>query len=565
MNYEFTEEAETLQDEANSIIYFRPKDELEKEKKLIDEGVIKDEEVELLLDKYSSLKESINRPSYRSSSHSDKRVDADTSLDKDFLGLRKLDSFTIQQSKREIIDNALRIVCDQLNAQTAAIFLFSKDGFLERSGIRGFDKKTELINGAKWFPEERYKLGESFTGRAALPKGNSNYGEIQFTESLEQEGLKVKNKERYIEKLGCLRCAIAIPLNGRNKTYGVLRVVNKVSKNPSTGNVSLSGESFSRDDVALLLILATYIANALSNFRRDVQSELFKYLSRLLIQPSNSINNSFSDLYKKILDLLVCNPETAFKAGILRSRNEKNNTLNVEAVSLVESIRGDRDDDARKLTDDGLLLLVTNEHKPLVLEDIQAEEHIDKFKNKTWIRQNNLQAFGCFPLVDKNEVVGTLSLYAGYNYEFYPDSIDFFQGIADSFASFMLKVKAEKRERDLQNVLEVGSQESFALPSHNLEIEAEFYSLVEKWKRETKVTPLVNQKSIHPAYQEIIGLGPDVIPLILKELNKGPDHWFWALRALSRVDPVKPSDRGNIEKMRVAWLNWGKNKGYVLD
>lgn len=564
MNYEFAE-AETLQDEGNSILYFRSEAEREKEKKLINEGVIKDGEFEHLLDKYSSFNESIGRSSYRTSAQKIKDTDIDVIADKDFLGLRELDTSIIRQSKQEIIDNALKVVCEQLNAQTAAIFLFSKDGFLERAGIRGFDKDTRVINGNNWFPEEKYELGESFTGRAALPKEDSSYGEIQFTESLEQEGLKIKNKEKYIEKLGPLRCAIAIPLNGRNKTYGVLRVVNKVSKSITTDSISLSSESFLKDDVALLLILATHIANVLSNFRRDVQSEIFKYLSRLLIQPSNSINNSLDDLYKKVLDLLVCNPENPVKAGVLRSRDERAETLNVEAVSLVESIVGTRDNEPRKLADDQLLLLVINEHKPLILKGIQAEEHIDKFKNKDWIRKNNLQAFVCFPLVDKNEVVGTLSLYAGDDYVFHPNIIDFFQGIADSLASFMLKIRSENREHNLQKNLKVDPREVSTLSSYNSELETEFYHLVAQWKDETKTIPFINQKSVHPAYQKIIGLGPVAIPMILRELNKDADHWFWALQALTRTNPVSPEDRGNMQKMRVAWLNWGRSKGYVFD
>jgi hypothetical protein len=68
--------------------------------------------------------------------------------------------------------------------------------------------------------------------------------------------------------------------------------------------------------------------------------------------------------------------------------------------------------------------------------------------------------------------------------------------------------------------------------------------------------------AMHPAYQQIIGMGEDVIPLILWELEKTPNHWFWALRAISDEDPVKPEERGNIHKMAQSWLKWGKEHGY---
>jgi hypothetical protein len=69
-----------------------------------------------------------------------------------------------------------------------------------------------------------------------------------------------------------------------------------------------------------------------------------------------------------------------------------------------------------------------------------------------------------------------------------------------------------------------------------------------------------------PSYQKIIGLGEDAIPLILAELRQEgeePDQWFWALRALTEVDPVSPADRGNVIKMAQAWIAWGENLGYV--
>lgn len=70
---------------------------------------------------------------------------------------------------------------------------------------------------------------------------------------------------------------------------------------------------------------------------------------------------------------------------------------------------------------------------------------------------------------------------------------------------------------------------------------------------------------MHPAYQQIIGLGPDVVPLLLAELEGHPDHWFWALHAITREDPVPSESRGKIKAMAQAWLDWGKRHGYNTD
>jgi hypothetical protein len=66
-----------------------------------------------------------------------------------------------------------------------------------------------------------------------------------------------------------------------------------------------------------------------------------------------------------------------------------------------------------------------------------------------------------------------------------------------------------------------------------------------------------------PAYQQIIRMGHVVVPLILKELKERPDHWFVALSAITGADPIRAGDRGRLEKMTSAWLDWGRERGLV--
>ena len=244
---------------------------------------IKDSEISQLHQKYSRLMEFVT--DYRNNNESRANGLRDkTGQDKRPLRLRKVSPEVVQQSKKEIIQNALSIVCEQLNAQSAAIFLFSKNGSLDSAGLHGVDKNVLPLED-EWFEDESYALGESFTGKAAQPKDGSKYGQIQYTRSLGEESLKGAHSYIYSQRLGPLKCAKAIPLHGRNNTYGVLRVVYKVAKDPKTNRLSLIDSEFSQDDVNLLLLLAVYTGNVLSNFRRDIQTEIFKYLSHLLIQP----------------------------------------------------------------------------------------------------------------------------------------------------------------------------------------------------------------------------------------------------------------------------------------
>jgi putative addiction module component (TIGR02574 family) len=94
--------------------------------------------------------------------------------------------------------------------------------------------------------------------------------------------------------------------------------------------------------------------------------------------------------------------------------------------------------------------------------------------------------------------------------------------------------------------------------------EGELSELAAEWKRtRQRASSSIVKLAMPPAYQRIIGKGPSAIPFILRELQKAPDHWFWALAAMTGEDPVSEDDRGDLEAMAHAWIEWGKKSGYL--
>lgn len=85
-----------------------------------------------------------------------------------------------------------------------------------------------------------------------------------------------------------------------------------------------------------------------------------------------------------------------------------------------------------------------------------------------------------------------------------------------------------------------------------------FAECLVKWKAETVFTSSMTDIVLHPSYQRIIGLGPDVVPYILQELVENGGHWFWALQALTGENPVSEQDKGRTKLMASAWLEWGR-------
>ena len=92
--------------------------------------------------------------------------------------------------------------------------------------------------------------------------------------------------------------------------------------------------------------------------------------------------------------------------------------------------------------------------------------------------------------------------------------------------------------------------------------EAQFCTLRDEWVADTRYSSSGIEIINHVAYLRIIAMGMDVVPLILQELRKRIDHWFWALFIIIGHDPVPLEDRGNLEKMRDAWLRWADSQTF---
>ena len=90
-----------------------------------------------------------------------------------------------------------------------------------------------------------------------------------------------------------------------------------------------------------------------------------------------------------------------------------------------------------------------------------------------------------------------------------------------------------------------------------------FDQLARRWKQESEFMSNTAQMAMLRSYQSIIGMGSPAVPLLLDELRREPDHWFWALESITLENPVPPQDAGQLDKMAQAWIAWGVNAGLI--
>jgi hypothetical protein len=142
--------------------------------------------------------------------------------------------------------------------------------------------------------------------------------------------------------------------------------------------------------------------------------------------------------------------------------------------------------------------------------------------------------------------------FPGYSYSQRPDYLSIEEGTA-------LREHIGEVERKFERV--VFFCDEFLPFASN--VQKRFDDLKRQWIDETQHLSSIREKSMHPAYQQIIGMGALALKFIFNDMNTEPNYWFWALRAITGQDPVTEGARGDINAMTKNWLAWATDKGYL--
>ena len=94
-------------------------------------------------------------------------------------------------------------------------------------------------------------------------------------------------------------------------------------------------------------------------------------------------------------------------------------------------------------------------------------------------------------------------------------------------------------------------------------IEERLAVLANRWHDETDFISSTSLITSNDTYLQIISMGKEVIPLILEDLKERGGHWYRALRILSDEDPVPIEAKGDVRQMKRAWIEWGRERGYI--
>jgi hypothetical protein len=112
----------------------------------------------------------------------------------------------------------------------------------------------------------------------------------------------------------------------------------------------------------------------------------------------------------------------------------------------------------------------------------------------------------------------------------------------------------ETREKQIADVADREIDEGLAFA---------FEELAQTWAVETAHLSSPLKLMQHSAYRQIIGLGPAVLPLLLRDLAATRRFWFPALNAITGENPIPDDADGDVVRMTDAWIAWGRERRLI--
>jgi hypothetical protein len=102
------------------------------------------------------------------------------------------------------------------------------------------------------------------------------------------------------------------------------------------------------------------------------------------------------------------------------------------------------------------------------------------------------------------------------------------------------------------------------IPANTAEtLEQPVARLLRTWRDETAYLSSSTAITEHPAYLELIALGPVALPFLFRDLElTGDGHLSKALTAITGVRPIPADERGQVRKIAESWLRWARENGY---
>jgi signal transduction histidine kinase/signal transduction protein with GAF and PtsI domain len=316
-----------------------------------------------------------------------------------------------------LIQTATEGARSELHCEVVSLFLY-QDGRFRRHKSAGIEDD--------WFAEEEYRPGEGMTGQVGVGGAESGFGSPILDNQVEHNGLVIQEHlAKYRPKLHSQATAhlVAVPLNGANRTFGVLRAVNKLN---IKGDIDRRG--FTQDDQDMLSTIAALVALAYGSARREQKMQAVFNVNETLTRSSDE-----RQVCEKIAEVIV---NVGYSACRVLLREAEDRLRTRALCGLAEE-----DDQALQA----------------MLENQRAQREVlcggrlnttPSLPYHGWGGERQLCSVLRLPLFQQEQVIGILEIFTATDHHFYADEIDTLEVFAAQATMALLNARLSQQNQD---------------------------------------------------------------------------------------------------------------------
>jgi signal transduction histidine kinase len=324
------------------------------------------------------------------------------------------------QNIDELATMALESARSEIRCETVALFIY-RDGRYHRYRSLGVPPD--------WYTDESYAAGEGITGQAGVGPALAEFGEGRCERDVARSPLaRPENVARYVEHLGTgqVEHMIAVPLNGANRTFGILRAINKLAADDS-----LDPSGFTADDLDRLATIANLFALAYSLARRADKAQAVFHVHATLARTfdESQICQAIAEEIVRVGYRACCVLLGDAHQGL---RVEAVHGLPIETLNLLGSLAG--------LSAGRLEVLLSR--KPSGSYDLTT---LALPGSTAWLETVGLRTVHHIPLTLDDEVVGMLEIYAAVEHRLFDDELHTLQLVATQATAAIVNARLHVR------------------------------------------------------------------------------------------------------------------------
>jgi hypothetical protein len=368
------------------------------------------------------------------------------------IGTSYNDMLEGEHKREELIRDRLKLINERLNLSSSAVFLNSGQNKLTCAGSWNNLSKSILYLNDKELNDEEYDIYQLMPLNNKIDKENL-FEDVHLlnSNSTKQEDKGYIDIMRYIFSIDKNEFQVYfIPIHGFTRTYGYLLalVINdnlKMFKLAPESQVETLRQATTVDIAHIILDLSNSAARIGSSLKEAKRGEQLRFINFLQSKQKNwpvmrhqIIKGNYNELFdflNFLVKFLALSDFRCVNSAALRLRH---NDYIYEVASATYKEKGEKDRSPRSINERSIVSAVFNDVKDRQCDLTNPSDRIKyNLKNEDWIVKNEFGKLYCLVLVFNQNVIGSLSLFAGKHQYIAQEDLRYLRIVADLVTVFL--------------------------------------------------------------------------------------------------------------------------------